>query len=40
MAEPLSTLKAAAAHKSPRAIKLYDRTKERLTLDESERIRL
>ena len=29
-----------AAHESPRTTKLYDRTKERLTLDEVERIRL
>ena len=29
-----------AAHESPRTIKLYDRTKERLTQDEVERIRL
>jgi site-specific recombinase XerD len=29
-----------AAHKSPRTAKLYDRTKERLTQDEVERIRL
>jgi len=29
-----------AAHESPRATKLYDRTKERLTQDEVERIRL
>jgi site-specific recombinase XerD len=28
------------AHKSPRTTKLYDRTKERLTQDEVERIRL
>jgi integrase len=28
-----------AAHKSPRTTKLYDRTKERLTQDEVERIR-
>jgi integrase len=31
---------AMAAHESPRTTKLYDRTKERLTLDEIERIRL
>jgi integrase len=31
---------ALAAHESPRTTKLYDRTKERLTLDEIERIRL
>ena len=29
-----------AAHESPRTTKLYDRTKERLTQDEVERIRL
>ena len=29
-----------AAHQSPRTTKLYDRTKERLTQDEVERIRL
>jgi hypothetical protein len=29
-----------AAHESPRTTKLYDRTKERLTLDEIEQIRL
>ncbi|MGA3341865.1 MAG: tyrosine-type recombinase/integrase [Methylocella sp.] len=29
-----------AAHESPRSTKLYDRTKERLTQDEVERIRL
>jgi hypothetical protein len=29
-----------AAHESPRRTKLYDRTKERLTQDEVERIRL
>jgi hypothetical protein len=29
-----------AAHESPRTTKLYDRTKEHLTLDEIERIRL
>jgi hypothetical protein len=29
-----------AAHESPRTTKLYDRTKERLRLDEVERIRL
>jgi hypothetical protein len=28
-----------AAHESPRTTKLYDRTKERLTQDEVERIR-
>ena len=30
---------AMAAHESPRRTKLYDRTKERLTQDEVERIR-
>jgi hypothetical protein len=29
-----------AAHESPRTTKLYDRTKERLTQDEVEKIRL
>jgi hypothetical protein len=29
-----------AAHESPRTTKLYDRTKERLTQDEVERLRL
>jgi integrase/recombinase XerC len=29
-----------AAHESPRTIKLYDRTQDRLTQDEVERIRL
>jgi integrase len=29
-----------AAHETPRTTKLYDRTKERLTQDEVERIRL
>ena len=29
-----------AGHESPRTTKLYDRTKERLTQDEVERIRL
>jgi hypothetical protein len=29
-----------AGHKSPRTTKLYDRTKERLTQDEVDRIRL
>jgi hypothetical protein len=29
-----------AAHESPRTTKLYDRTKEQLTQDEAERIRL
>jgi site-specific recombinase XerD len=36
----LEYAQAMAAHKSPRTTKLYDRTKERLTLDEIERIRL
>jgi hypothetical protein len=31
---------AMAAHESPYTTKLYDRTKERLTQDEVERIRL
>jgi hypothetical protein len=31
---------AVDAHERPRTTKLYDRTKERLTLDEIERIRL
>jgi hypothetical protein len=30
----------ACAHESPRTTKLYDRTKQRLTQDEVERIRL
>src|SRR5882672_5886318 len=44
---PVSCLRAnsqdqqeTAAHESPRTTKLYDRTKERLTQDEVERIRL
>jgi integrase len=37
---PLEHAQAMAAHESPRTTKLYDRTKERLTLDEIERIRL
>jgi integrase len=36
----LERAQAMAAHESPRTTKLYDRTKERLTLDEIERIRL
>jgi hypothetical protein len=36
----LEQLQSMAAHESPRTTKLYDRTKERLTLDEVERIRL
>ncbi len=39
---PLAALEHAqekAAHESPRTTKLYDRTKERLTQDEVERIR-
>jgi hypothetical protein len=35
-----STPQEMAAHESPRTTKLYDRTKERLTQDEVERIRL
>ena len=38
-ARPL-TLAAIAGHESPRTTKLYNRTKERLTQDEVERIRL
>jgi hypothetical protein len=41
--QPLAVLEhaqAMAAHKSPRTTKLCDRTKERLTLDEIERIKL
>jgi hypothetical protein len=34
----LENAQAMAAHESPRTTKLYDRTKERLTLDEVERI--
>jgi integrase/recombinase XerD len=33
-------VQAMAAHESPRRTKLYDRTKERFTEDEVERIRL
>ena len=36
----LEHAQAMAAHESPRTTKLYDRTKERLTLDEIERVRL
>jgi integrase len=36
----LEHAQAMAAHESPQTTKLYDRTKERLTLDEVERIRL
>jgi hypothetical protein len=36
----LENAEAMAAHESPRTTKLYDRTKERLTQDEVERIRL
>jgi site-specific recombinase XerD len=36
----LEHAQAMAAHESPRTTKLYDRTQERLTLDEVERIRL
>jgi integrase len=36
----LENAQAMAAHESPRTTKLYDRTKERLTQDEVERIRL
>jgi integrase len=36
----LEHARAMAAHESPRTTKLYDRTKERLTLDEIERIQL
>jgi integrase len=35
----LEHAQSMAAHESPRTTKLYDRTKERLTLDEVERIR-
>ena len=35
----LENAQAMAAHESPRTTKLYDRTKERLTQDEVERIR-
>jgi integrase len=36
----LEHAQSMAAHESPRTTKLYDRTKERLTIDEVERIRL
>jgi hypothetical protein len=36
----LEHAQSMAAHESPRTTKLYDRTKERLTQDEIERIRL
>jgi hypothetical protein len=36
----LEHAQAMAAHESPRTTKLYDRTKERLTQDEVERIML
>jgi integrase len=36
----LEHTQAMAAHESPRTTKLYERTKERLTLDEIGRIRL
>ncbi len=36
----LELAQAMAAHESPLTTKLYDRTTERLTLDEIERIRL
>ncbi len=36
----LEHAQSMAAHESPRTTKLYDRTRERLTLDEVERIRL
>jgi integrase len=36
----LEHAQAMAAHESPRTTKLYDRTQERLTQDEVERIRL
>jgi hypothetical protein len=35
-----ATAQEMAAHESPRTTKLYDRTKERLTQDDVERIRL
>ena len=35
---PLEHPQSMAAHESPRTTKLYDRTKERLTQDEIERI--
>ncbi len=36
----LETAQQMAAHESPRTTKLYDRTKDEVTLDEIERIRL
>ncbi len=36
----LEHAQSMAAHESPRTTKLYDRTKERLTQDEVERVRL
>jgi integrase len=36
----LENAQAMAAHESPRTTKLYDRTRDRLTQDEVERIRL
>ncbi len=36
----LENAQSMAAHESPRTTKLYDRTKDRLTQDEVERIRL
>ena len=36
----LEHAQSMAAHESPRTTKLYDRTRERLTQDEVERIRL
>ena len=36
----LEHAQSMAAHESPRTTKLYDRTKDRLTQDEVERIRL
>jgi integrase len=36
----LENAQAMAAHESPRTTKLYDRTRERLTREEVERIRL
>ncbi len=36
----LEHAQAMAAHESPRTTKLYDRTRERLTSEEVERIRL
>jgi hypothetical protein len=39
-ARQLEHAQSMAAHESPRTTKLYDRTQERLTQDEVERIRL